>query len=655
MLIEAVFGDGRTLAALSARGELERVFWPRIDAEQQVERLCAGLRIAGGDLEWLHTQPEENVSLRYEPRTNAVRSVYSLPSGVRVSQVDFVPPGRSVIVRQYIVENGGPAPVRILAYLYAELRLGGHLDGNAVQFERDSQAMLHHRRNTWAAVGWDRPLYGFQAGNAQAALASDRLFGDGVSLGRDSATVCDLGVVAPGNSTAWTVFLAFGTDRETALTALGNSRAAGGSGLRCETDEFWGEFLDRTRPVSTGDERLDEAYTRSLLVFGLMSDAEHGGLIAAPEFDPGWTRCGGYGFCWGRDAAFIATAIDRAGLPDLGGRFYDWALRTQEGSGNWDQRYYTDGVLAPSWGFQMDEPASVVWGMWAHYRLTGDLDFLRRMYPAMRRSAEYLAGEIDGGSGLPGASMDLWEERKAVHAYSVAAVSAALHAAADAAAELGEDARAAGEWARLAAGLRERLLEGFWNPARGAFFRSMLWELPPGVKGAEPEGSGEVTRRVDDFGYERIVRKIDDTLDASLLGLSYPFALVEPNDPRVESTARAVREALWARPAGGILRYEGDAYIGGNPWILTTLWVGLEAVSRGDLATGREMLQWAAAHRTRTGLLPEQVDRESGRPAWVAPLTWSHAMFVLLFLDLVEAGDFRRVENEGEARAVGAS
>jgi len=33
-------------------------------------------------------------------------------------------------------------------------------------------------------------------------------------------------------------------------------------------------------------------------------------------------------------------------------------------------------------------------------------------------------------------------------------------------------------------------------------------------------------------------------------------------------------------------------------------------------------------------LLPEQADKNHGGPAWVLPLNWSHAMFVLTHLAL---------------------
>lgn len=33
----------------------------------------------------------------------------------------------------------------------------------------------------------------------------------------------------------------------------------------------------------------------------------------------------------------------------------------------WEQRFYTDGRLAPCWGYQIDETASVVYGVYDHY------------------------------------------------------------------------------------------------------------------------------------------------------------------------------------------------------------------------------------------------------------------------------------------------
>jgi GH15 family glucan-1,4-alpha-glucosidase len=127
-------------------------------------------------------------------------------------------------------------------------------------------------------------------------------------------------------------------------------------------------------------------------------------------------------------------------------------------------------------------------------------------------------------------------------------------------------------------------------------------------------------------------------LDTSLLGVSVPFEAVEPGHPRMEATVRVLRERLTSPQVGGLARYEQDPYRQGNPWILCTLWLGLYRARIGDCQGAAECLDWALKHRTVLDLLPEQVDKVTGEPAWVVPLTWSHAMFVLLALDLAGKG-----------------
>jgi GH15 family glucan-1,4-alpha-glucosidase len=95
----------------------------------------------------------------------------------------------------------------------------------------------------------------------------------------------------------------------------------------------------------------------------------------------------------------------------------------------------------------------------------------------------------------------------------------------------------------------------------------------------------------------------------------------------MRATARAIENALVLED-GGVLRYQGDVYAGGNAWIIATLWLALWYRQVGDRDGLRRCATYAVQHQSGIGLLPEQVARD-GRPAWVVPLTWSHAMFVL--------------------------
>ena len=54
----AVLGNGAVLATVSARGELERLYWPRIDAGQHLGELRLAT-FAGGALRWLDEEPLE--------------------------------------------------------------------------------------------------------------------------------------------------------------------------------------------------------------------------------------------------------------------------------------------------------------------------------------------------------------------------------------------------------------------------------------------------------------------------------------------------------------------------------------------------------------------------------------------------------------------
>ena len=68
-----------------------------------------------------------------------------------------------------------------------------------------------------------------------------------------------------------------------------------------------------------------------------------------------------YAYCWQRDAVFITKAMDIIKMEKETEKFYkSFCKKTQSKNGMWEQRFFTDGKLAPSWGYQVDETASVV-------------------------------------------------------------------------------------------------------------------------------------------------------------------------------------------------------------------------------------------------------------------------------------------------------
>jgi glucoamylase len=106
------------------------------------------------------------------------------------------------------------------------------------------------------------------------------------------------------------------------------------------------------------------------------------------------------------------------------------------------------------------------------------------------------------------------------------------------------------------------------------------------------------------------------------------FSFVSARSGRRVYVRDAALEAELGCPAGSLLLYSGDTYAAGNRWVLAALWLGLWHRQIGDAAGHERSLRYAVAAQTDLGLLPEQVG-DDGEPAWIVPLAWSHAMFLL--------------------------
>ena len=116
-------------------------------------------------------------------------------------------------------------------------------------------------------------------------------------------------------------------------------------------------------------------------------------------------------------------------------------------------------------------------------------------------------------------------------------------------------------------------------------------------------------------------------MDISLLGLVYPFNMFSPKEKKIQNTVERINMTLRTY-TGGYLRYEGDSYIGGNPWIIANLWLAEYYLATGIKNRARECFDFAIIGSNEHGLLPEQVDNNTMDPAWVIGLGWSHAMFI---------------------------
>ncbi|MBI3947353.1 MAG: hypothetical protein HY321_15625 [Armatimonadetes bacterium] len=623
-------GNGGLLARVADDGTLTEMYFPSVGFHRHIIQSQFGFAEGAGEHRWLGDRRQTRRQ-RYLKDTNVlVTSVWA--EGLGIQLTDFAHPQLPVLVRQAEIENTRTVPVAVrLSHAEAASLDEAHdrYGHNVAYYDTRNRCLVRFRGHPFdnAMEGHSLLLLAgapvqdaFQCGisyeregsrmDAYLDLADGRLGGNDYAAGSErGTTTAQLWrlSLAPGETRTVALFLVGGATLDAAERTLEAARSVPTARLLAEAVTFWRGWI---APGAAWSERIPDPslrrlYRRSLLVNKLLQDRTYGAIIAGPSVAPD------YRYCWVRDGTFAAWAFDLAGYHDEAARFYQWCARTQMAEGLWYQNHYTDGRR--HWpGIQVDQVGTAIWGIRQHVARTGDLRFLAEMWPVAHRAAEYILSRLDVSTGLVYSEQDLWEETAGCLAYTNAACQAGLRDAASLADEVGvlSDGRRFQQAAdHLLAAMRQQLIrEGAYVGAR------------------EPL---QPSRGRHDY-----------RVDLSLAGLAAPFAVV---DPRAPEMARAVEriEQVAGYPEGGVGRYAGDLFMGGNPWPLGALWLCLYYVGAGQWPPPHNHLEWCLRHATPRGFLAEQQDRRTGAPLSAVPLAWAHAWLIAVAHALDDRGLLR--------------
>lgn len=640
-LTDGIIGNSKMLATLSGDGDLIRLWWPQITYPQHIKSSFGGFFIEGETEKtiWLRNNTFDK-SQCYLKDTN-ILSTHALSKeyNLKIEIVDFVAASSDTLVRNFKIHNTGEMERDIRFLYYTSFQTHDSNLYSSAYFDYESDTLVHYKHKYAFAIGSLNEIFQFTTLNSLEDAMDGRLEGVESQTSDNGCISFMLENLRPRESRDVTIFISCGDGHNAAIEELNKMLALGYDKAFISTQNYWRNHLKSGREINISNKKIEDVYRRSLLVFKLLTDEANGAVAAGPEIDEDFGKCGGYGYCWGRDAAYIVTAFDKTGYTQASANFFKWAKMVQENNGAFQQRYHMDGYLAPAWGEQIDETGAILWGICKHYEHTKDLDFLKDMWNTIKSGAEYLISFIDIETGLPRPSMDLWEERNGEHLYSASSVYGGLLSASKAAKIFKFD-NLADKYSRAAKDIKAAILNLGWKPGLNRFLRGIKREISKDTA-VKIESNKQVVEETGQKGYRKYYQFEDDIIDISLLGIAEPFEVIAAEDSRMKATAAAIEGELWVHGVGGLKRYEDDIYIGGNPWILTTLWLALYKIKTADYDRALELLNWAAEHSTSLGLLPEQVDRITGDPAWVIPLTWSHAMYVLTVLELIEKGQLQ--------------
>ncbi len=344
-----------------------------------------------------------------------------------------------------------------------------------------------------------------------------------------------------------------------------------------------------------------------------------------------------YGYSWPRDAAFQIMAHSALDLPeasDLRKDYLNWLTDRAQGfieNGLLIKRYGINGVQDWRYGsqYQPDQAAALLWSL---HETTDTTDKLTD--DVIKLLANGLIKEWDK-KHFKIVTQDIWENRTTdptineVFTYTLSSTIHGLETAIERHKQV--NSGEIDNWSKAVIEMR-------------SVFDSV--DNPYYLRKINPDQTSEP----------------DNTIDASLSGLIYPFynrslegeliTNLRPSVLRRINSILEIKKQLFKSP-NGVERYKDDSYDGisrtsggenkGGSWPLLTFWhvIALNRLGENEAAHNQ---YWECVYlldnlfKTKqlpNNLIPEQLfDDKDRQGKGVLPLAWSHAMFVLATKEL---------------------
>lgn len=612
---EAVIGNKKMLATYSKKGELLRLFYPNVDFRQFIDYFHIGLKINDSQIIYLHEDINNVYNQQYLQDTNILKTIIENKYfKLKISQIDAITIKDDILIKKFKFINENNIDLRINFLINSKILSS---QGNPISARIFDDTLIQYNYDYSVGIFSKEKITSYQLHDVNSNFASGVIGGkDYIGMSSNSAISYDLGSLKPGEEREFTLFIYMKENKGTKIEE--NIENSIDKIRKFEVDKkidsikkYWRKFVKEHINLDTSNfsEKLDLIYKRSILLFPLLINSETGGIIAAPEIDEERKVSGGYAYCWPRDAVFITKALDILGMCNEAKDFYiKFCKNTQSKNGMWEQRFYTNGNLAPCWGYQIDETASVVYGICENYKFKKDIEFLKQSIKMCENAVEFLFKyienllEIDEEDSVKKEielknkntntnkievhlSYDLWEMNEGVHLYSLASIFSAF----DAMIYMDEELQKNNNSNRIK---QEIVLN---RKLKLEKYKDLIKKY--------------ITNNFYDEKQKIFYRNLTDKkMDISLLGIFVPFGLLSTSEKSAKNLAEKINMTLRTY-TGGYLRFEGDNYYGGkNPWVISTLWMALYYIKADKKNKAMECLDFVVKTASENGLLAEQVD-----------------------------------------------
>lgn len=634
----AIIGNKELVASVSENGELLRTCFPKIDGRQFIDYFHAGVKINDSNLIYLHQDINNKYEQNYINNTNVlVTNIENSYFNLEIEQTDCAIWNKSILLRKYKLRNKNKIELDIDFIINSKI-LATNLDNFGSKIF--DKGVVQYNHNCSFSIISNLNLKSHKLNNVQEVISSGVFTDkDYIGMSNEIALSYNIGTLKPDEEKEIDLFLYLSNKTNVDLD-IEKINKLDAKAEEKETIKYWNDYVNNHNNIKLNNfdkytNKILEIYNRTILLYPLLINSNTGGIAAALEVDENREKSGSYSYCWTRDAIFIAKALYLLGMEEETIQFYNnFCKTTQSPNGMWEQRFYTDTTLAPCWGYQIDETASVIYGVYDFYENTKNRAFLEDNLKMCENAVKFLFKYVENILQIDEAdlvkkaldeqykkyfeihkqvSYDLWEMNEGIHLYSLSSIVAAF----DSMKKIYIALENKNEKSRLKIEKRNNIIKKL-NDYINMLNKYIREELVDN----------------DQLILKRNTR--DTQMDISVMGAVYPFEIFDSKEKIVKNTVDKINMTLRTY-TGGYLRFENDNYMGGNnPWVITTLWMALYYIKIGNITEAQKCFKYVVDTACKYGFLSEQVNNDDKNFKWVIGLGWSHAMFIIVLNELLK-------------------
>lgn len=313
----ALIGNSNILGCLTNKGELIRLYYPNIDYFQNIDSYKFGL--LDNNIKWF-----ENANSKKQYYEGNILYTELELDGIEILQRDYVLPKKNIVVRKLKFSK------KVNLFIYSKLNSDVNKKVSGMIIDN---TLIQYCQDMYMATFSNKKISNYQINNSRYTLENGALYPeDYIGMSEDSAILYE-------NTDDITIYILFGAELKETLEDINWCKAQAENLFYDTTKKYWKDYLEKYSSNNILKDlnkiKEKEIIERTILMYALLSNPKTGAVLASPDVDENFERCGRYGYCWPRDALFINKALNILGMRHLTEKFYDvWAKKAQFDSRN---------------------------------------------------------------------------------------------------------------------------------------------------------------------------------------------------------------------------------------------------------------------------------------------------------------------------------